>query len=127
MTVSRRVLTRHIARQLAAGADKQKLLTELAAYLITNKQTGQLELVVADIIRNLASLGTVKATVYTARALTDELRKAVEAYVTRTERTTSVQLEELVDASLVGGVVVETPHNRYDASIATQLKRLRNV
>lgn len=127
MSVSRRVLARHIASRLADGADQTVLLNELAAYLIQNKQVKQLDMVVADIARNLAEMGTVKATVTVARPLSAELKKAVEMYVARIENATNVQIDEVVAPTQLGGIIVETPRKRFDASVTTQLNRLRNV
>lgn len=127
MSVSRRVLARHIAQQLAAGADRGKLLQELAAYLVVHKQIAQLDMVIADIARNLAEMGTVKATVTVAHPLSDELKQAVKAYVARIEHADTVQIDEVVEPTQLGGIVIETPRKRFDASVLAQLKRLRNV
>lgn len=127
MAVSRRILARFAAQQLADGADRRQLLDRLAAYLVTHKQLGQMDLLVADIARNLAELGTVKATVTAARPLSDELKRAIEAFVARIEDAQSVQIDESIDPALLGGVIIETPHKRFDASVSAQLSRLRNV
>lgn len=127
MAVSRRILARFAAQQLADGADRRQLLDGLAAYLVTHKQLGQMDLLVADIARNLAELGTVKATVTAARPLSDELKSAIEAFVARIEDAQSVQIDESIDPALLGGVIIETPHKRFDASVSAQLSRLRNV
>jgi F0F1-type ATP synthase delta subunit len=103
------------------------VLLELAAYLVTYKQIAQLELFVSDIERNLAEMGAVNAQVTVAHPLTAELTKAVEAYVMRIEDAKSVSLEEKLDPTILGGIVIETPHKRFDSSVSTQLKRLRNV
>lgn len=127
MTVSRRILARHIAQRLAAGDDRSMLLKQLAAYLVAQKQLNQLELVVADIARNLAELGTVRAAVTVAHPLDAALRRDVEAYIRKLEDATSVQITETVDPDLLGGIIIETPRKRFDASVSTQLKRLKNV
>jgi F0F1-type ATP synthase delta subunit len=127
MAVSRRVLARHIARQLAGGDGRRTVLTQLAAYLVVHKRLDELELLVADISRNLAKLGTVKATVTVAHPLDAELKRAVEQYVKRIENATTVQIEESIDPAVLGGIIVETPHKRFDAAVSTQLTRLRNV
>lgn len=127
MSVSRRVLARYIAQQLSAGADRGKLLQELAAYLVVHKQVAQLDMVIADIARNLADMGTVKATVTVAHPLTSELKQAVEAYVARIEHADTVQIDEVVEPGQLGGIIIETPRKRFDASVLAQLKRLRNV
>lgn len=124
---SRRIVTRHVAEQLASGKNRGQVMKQLAAYLVKHKMVGQMEIVVADIERNLAALGTVQASVITARPLTTELRASVEEYVKRVEGAKTVVLDESVEPDVLGGVIVETPNKRLDASIATQLKRLKNA
>lgn len=127
MSVSRRVLARHIAQQLADGGNRAVLLRQLAAYLIAHKQVNQLEMVISDIARNLAELGTVRALVTVAHPLDAQLRRDVEEYIRQLEDATSVQITEAVDPDLLGGIIIETPRKRFDASVSTQLKRLKNV
>lgn len=127
MKTTRRVLTRYVAERLAAGDAKGPLLKQLAAYLVVNKMTSQMDVVISDISRTLAELGSVTAKVQTARPLSDELRKAVTAYVKRAENAHNVTIEESVEPALLGGIVVTTPSKRFDASIASQLKQLRST
>lgn len=127
MAISRRVMTRYIAKELYNGADRSALLTQLAAYIVLHRLQSSVELIVADIARMLRELGTVSARVITARQLNAELRDAVIAYIQRIEGASTVELDETVDASLIGGIVVQTPNKRLDASIATTLKNLRST
>lgn len=127
MAISRRVLTRYIAHELHRGAKRSDVVLRLAAYVVEHKLTSSIELIVADVARNLEQLGMVSARVITARALSDDLRQAVETYVKRIEGASTVELDEIVDASLIGGIVVETPKKRLDATIATTLKNLRSA
>lgn len=127
MKTTRRVLTRYVAERLAAGDAKEPLLKQLAAYLVVNKMTSQMDVVISDISRTLAELGSVTAKVQTARPLSDELRKAVTNYVKRAENANNVTIEESVEPALLGGIVVTTPSKRFDASIASQLKQLRST
>lgn len=125
--ISRRVLTDRIADQLYAGGDKDRILAQLAAYIVVHKLTKQTDYIVADIVAKLAERGTVLATVTTARGLTDELRQSVMARVKELSGASQVELREIVDESIIGGVIIETPNERFDGSVARQLKRLRNA
>lgn len=127
MKLSRRVLARHIAAELRSGKNRKDIVQSLAAYVIEHRLVGQLELILADVSANLATMGHIEATVTTARPLTDELRKELLEYVKRTNGSKDITLNELVDPSLLGGVIVETPGKRFDASVSTKLKRLRNA
>lgn len=128
MIVSRRRLTRHIAEQLMTkGSNRSEIISQLASYIVSHRLHAQTEMIVADIARNLAELGVVRARVTTARSLTDELRKDVAKYVHSIETANSVELDEVIDPSIIGGIIIETPSKRFDASITTQLTRLKNV
>ena len=123
MKVSRRVLTRYVAKALIEG--KKDITRELAAYIVENKLHGQVELILADIAVNLSSFGQVEATVTSARPLAAELKKELIAYVKRIEDAKNVTLHEEINERLIGGIIIETPNQRFDASLATKLKRLR--
>lgn len=127
MKLSRRVLARHIATELQSGKNRKDVVESLAAYVIEHRLHSQLELILSDVAANLARLGHIEATVTTARPLSDELRAEVLDYVSRVEGSKDITLNETVDPSLLGGVIVETPGKRFDASIATKLKRLRSA
>lgn len=124
MAASRRVIARHIATELLDGASRDKTILKLAAYLVAHKMQSQAELVAADILRDLAERGAVEARVATARPLTDDLRSAISEYVKQAESAQTVMLRETVDESLIGGVIIETPRKRLDASVASQVRAI---
>lgn len=127
MKLSRRVLARHIATELKTGTDRRSVVAGLAAYIVEHRLHGSLELILADIATNLARLGHVEATVTTARPLDPSLKKEVIAYIAQMESVTDIALHEAIDPTILGGVIIETPRKRFDASVATKLKRLRNA
>lgn len=127
MIVSRRVLARALAAQLLDGEPLAQLVPKLAAYLIDNRLTGQIDEVVGDIAYELSQNGVVEASVTTARPLTDELRAVVKQYIEQHETAPHIILNESIDPTLLGGIVVETPSSRLDASVATTLKKLKTT
>lgn len=127
MKASRRVLTRYIAEQLQSGKNRQDVIKALAAYIMEHKLHSQIELIVADIAKNLAASGHIEATVTTAHPLDSSLKQAVIEYVKSIESATDIQITEQINPKQLGGIVIETPNRRFDASIATKLKRLRNA
>jgi F-type H+-transporting ATPase subunit delta len=68
--------------------------------------------------------GIVRAEVRTAVALDDEGRAAIERRV-RQLTGDSVELAEVLDESLIGGVAVRIGDRIYDASLRSRLERLR--
>lgn len=67
-------------------------------------------------------LGTVK----TAVPLSDEQLKKLEQNVAKTMNYQTVELETIVDSSILGGAIVEADHRVIDGSIRTQLETMRN-
>lgn len=126
MTTSRRRLTRYVATQLQSG-DTRHVLGSLAAYIVEHRMKGDIEFIVADIARNLALQGHIEADVTTARPLESAMRDEIIEYIKRIENVSDITVTEHVEPAVLGGAIIETPTKRFDASIATKLKRLRNA
>jgi len=69
--------------------------------------------------------GLQAATVTTAVAITPELEKKVLAKVTELTGSTDIKLENIVDESIIGGFVLRVGDTQYNASIASQLGKLK--
>lgn len=121
--LSRRALADHAAAQLLAG--NTTVMAQLAAYLIETHRTDEVDLLVRDIESALARSGVVIADIASARELTDALKKAVVAYVSKATGAKDVQVRTHVDASLIGGARVRTPDAEYDATVRRQLMKLQ--
>lgn len=119
--LSRRKLATFVAEKLLAGASKQAVLRELAAYLIDTGRTREMELIVREIEDVLADRGVVVADIASARPLTDSTR----AEVSKAIGAKNIQLREKVDESLLGGVRIDLPGKRFDGSIRHKLNALR--
>ena len=121
--VSRRKLAAHAAGELSRG--NMAVLSELAAFLIESRRTHEADLLAHDIETELAHRGTVVATVASAQPLTDVTRQEVTSVITRRYKDATVHLNEIIDPSLIGGVVIRTPQEEMDASIKSALSRLK--
>lgn len=123
--VSRRELARTVSRQLLEGVDPQKLMKELAGYLIDHKMQGQAGMVLDDIALEIESkTGHTTANVRTSFALGAQNRRKLEEYVKRVTAARSIELTVTEDKSLLGGMVLRTPRYEYDASIRHKLNQL---
>lgn len=122
---SRRLVARSVARRLLAGEDQTIVLRQLAAYVVERRLHKQLAQLVGDIEYELASAGTVVANITSARTLTSELRQKLSNFIQYETSARRVVLEERIDPSVIGGVLIQTPTLTLDASVSTKLKRLR--
>ena len=123
--VSRRQLARQFAASLKRGEAHDKLIKQLAAYLLDHHQLANLDLYVADIEAELARDGVVVADVTTAKPLDDATRTRVKDYVQKSSGASAVTLREHVDEAIIGGIVIKTSGHELDASVAAQLRQLK--
>jgi F0F1-type ATP synthase delta subunit len=120
--LSRRKIAVFVTNKILAGNHQAlEVMRELAAYLVTERRTRELDLIVRDIEEMLADSGVIVADVASARPLSD----AMKAEVTAMLGATSVQLRESVDEALLGGIRIDTPGKRFDGTIRHKLTALR--
>jgi len=129
MQFSRRVLARTIAAKLATEPSRQEhWMQVLAAYLIEQKRTGEADLLVTDIERELhVQAGILSVRVTSARPLSDVLRTALTKLLTAETQAKRVVLAEEIDSGLIGGLVARTPDAELDASVRTTLQRIATI
>tara|TARA_R110001632_G_scaffold148976_6_gene266260 strand:+ start:115 stop:657 length:543 start_codon:yes stop_codon:yes gene_type:complete len=115
---------REVLHQVFDGSSKE--LSGLIDILIDNKRPSLLE----DVAESFISLyneskGIEAATVTTAVALTPELEAKVLAKVKELTGGTEVKLESVIDESILGGFILRVGDKQYNASIASQLGKLK--
>ncbi|MDB5167548.1 MAG: atpH [Candidatus Saccharibacteria bacterium] len=123
--VSRRKISNYIADQIAEGHETKKLIQELAAFLIDTRRTKELELVVRDIEYELKNRGIVLAWVTSAHDLTSATKTAINKLIKDQTDAKNVELQELVDPTVLGGVKIDLPGQQLDMTIARRLSLLR--
>lgn len=124
--LSRRRVAKEVVRLLIAHPEqKDKLLKQVAAYLVQTKQARAAHLLIDDIATELLDVrGSLSAQVYSALDLPDATRDSVVIMLKKATGATSVELSEVVDPSLIGGIIIRTPQLELDASVKRQLTQL---
>ena len=103
-----------------------KEVAGLIDILIDNKRVQILENVAASFVDLYnKSQGVQMATVTTAIALTPAIEAKVLAKVTELTGSTDVKLNSVIDESIIGGFVLRIGDTQYNASIASQLGKLK--
>ena len=123
--LSRRTLARHVAAELAGGADQKKLARQLAAYLIDARRTREVRVLLRDIQTALAENGHVAGTIVSAVALSRATIAAIEAFAKAETGAATVSLDTVVDAAVIGGIKLELPGHELDTTIARRLTTLK--
>lgn len=128
MPTSRRHLAKTFVDELLAAkgaAAQNRLKRSLGAYVIEQKQEHQLDMLLSDITKELATRGHVVAHVTTARALSATQRQEVTKMIKDTTGARAVELLEHVDASTIGGIRLSLPGRELDATIKQRIRQLQ--
>ena len=126
--LSRRKVISTLIDLLSTGTPIKRVAKILAAYLIKTKQSRNVNLYIRDLELAYAErFGVATARVYSARKLSQQIRTQVKRLVKSTTNTKDVELIEIVDPSLIGGIIINTADAGLDESIRTKLQKLRSV
>jgi len=117
-------LSNHIATQVLDGGDTDKLLRQVAAYLIETGRTKETDLIVRDVEAALSERGHVLARIITARPLSDKQVSAVPEQIKSQTKAKSVELDLVVDESVIGGIRIELPGYESDSTLRRRLNAL---
>lgn len=118
-----RELAKAIRNLMASNQDSNTLATQIAAYLVAERRTGELEKVMREVERQqLVEDGVMEVTATSARGLNQEIMQEIS----RIFSGRTVKIIEKRDKNLVGGVYIRTLDEQLDLSVRGQLKGLRN-
>ena len=121
--ISRRKLAIHVVEAVKNGVIPARVMREVAAYLLDTGRTRETVLVARAIEDELAERGVVVATVTSAQPLDEALKAAVTAQI----GAKTVALKEVVDPSVLGGLRMDMPGSRFDATVSRKLTMLRSA
>jgi len=121
--ISRRKIANYIADGIVRGDEISTLLNQAAAYLIESRRTREADLLVRTIEDALEVRGTTIATAVSAHALSGDLKQAIARLIGAKR----LELREVVDPLVLGGVSVKTPSLQLDATIKHKLTVLREA
>jgi F-type H+-transporting ATPase subunit delta len=115
-----------VATEVARRSGLSKLVGDFVSLLAERGRTDHLE-AIAEKYQALMDedLHRVRARVRSAVALTDEERGLLAATLERALGSQQVLLEEIVDGTMLGGVIVESGGVVLDGSLQGQLERIR--
>lgn len=125
---SRQQIAQMIADRINSGADEATLARSLAAYLIAERRTKELEPLLRDVMKIRADRGTTEMTTASAYQLSSEVKDHIRKLLaTDTSQVNSVIMNELIDPHVIGGVQIETADKQLDLTIRSRLNRLKQL
>lgn len=125
--LSRRSIAQYVAVEIAKPDPKsrQNAIQQLAAFLVVNRRTKELNSIVRDIEFYLAENGHVAGTVISAHKLSTDTMAAIQQFARQKTGASKVSLQNAVDPAVLGGIKLELPRYQLDATIARHLTTLK--
>lgn len=121
---SRTQVAQQVAGVLQSGGDRAQIIAEVAAWLYEHGKTRQAPYLIDDVMQALASDGYVFATITSARPIPEKTRKNINTYLLSINGVKQIECEYLLDASLIGGMRIDTPLGMLDASVRARLAKI---
>jgi F-type H+-transporting ATPase subunit delta len=126
--ISRRLVAEGVVDLIEQGRGARQAALMLAGYLVEHKLTRQMELYLRDIRRVLAERkAQVSVEVASAHRLTDKLRGDITKFIKDETAAKDVEIIDMVDETLISGVVISTTDAVYDGSLKHKIKKLKAV
>lgn len=128
MKVPRHILAEAIAKRTLTVSDTRELSRQIAAYLLVENRTSELESILRDIMQYRADHGVLEAEVVTAHevqnhVLSDVVQLLQAAYPNAKE----VHVSERLDLTVIGGLRVDMANEQLDMTVASKLVTFKRL
>lgn len=127
MKLSRRKLAASLVHRLPAGSDKS-FAQQVAAYLLSERRTGELGSLLRDIEQLRADAGMVEVVAVSAHPLTAGIKTDIERQIRQLyPNAKQVLITEKINEKQLGGVRLELANEQLDLSIRSKLHRFKQL
>jgi len=117
-----------IADQTISNGISTKLSRELAAYLLAEGRTSELDPLMRDIQGLWAEQGYIDATAISTHPLDNEAKKRIRQTVAENyPKAKKIVISEQRDPDVIAGVRIELSDRQLDVSIATKLNKFKQL
>lgn len=115
---------KELLAQVLSGANQ---LVQNAIFVLLDKKRIEEVLNFVDEFTTIANdaAGVAEAKVYSVHALTEEETSAISAAFAAKIGKQSLRIENIIDASLIGGIRIQIGNQIFDSSLSGKLNRLR--
>lgn len=128
MKVTRSRLATVVAQRAQSSESVKKLARELAAYLLAEHRSGELDSIMRDIQQYRADHGIVEVLAASAYPLSPEVCSEIESMVRQLYPGASkVIISPLHDKSALGGVRLEFANEQLDLTLRAKLNRFKQL
>jgi F-type H+-transporting ATPase subunit delta len=128
MSIARKDLAAILGERTLHVRDVRTLAGAIAAYLLEEKRTSDLESLIRDIMQYRLDHGIVEADLVSAHELPEHVLQDVKA-ILRQEypHAKEINLDTDVDPAVVGGVRIELPNEQLDMTVKAKLDTFKRL
>ena len=128
MKISRSRLATIVAHKAAQPVSSKLLSQEVAAYLLLEGRTGELDSLLRDVMQYRADHGIVEVIATDAHPISDDARRDIEGIVRELyPKATQIIVSEQLDPSIIGGIQIELANQQLDLSVRAKLNRFKQL
>lgn len=114
-------------RTLQSGAD-DKLVREVAAYVLSERRVGELNSLMRDVQEDWAAAGQVEVLAMSAHPLSAEVRRDIESQVKSLyQNAKRIIVTEVLDPEVIGGVRLRLANQQLDLSVEAKLNKFKQL
>lgn len=126
--VSRKHLAEIISNRTLKEKDPSKLARIVAAYLLEEGITGDLESLIRDVMQHRMDHGVLEARVVTAHTLPQNVLDDVQELLKKEyPDAQQIDLDAEVDPSVVGGIRIDLPNDQLDLTVKARLDTFKRL
>lgn len=114
-------------RTLKSGAD-DRLVREVAAYVLSERRVGELNSLLRDVQEDWAQAGQVEVLASSAYPLSAEVRNEIKSQIrTLYPNATRIIVTEVHDPEVIGGVRLRLANQQLDLSVEAKLNKFKQL
>jgi len=124
----RHEIAKVLAERSLGRVNTKQFSATIAAYLLNEGRTAELEPLLRDIMQYRADRGIVEVVAVSAHPLTDSIRVDIERQVKIVQPdATQIIISEEIQEDVVGGIRLELPNQQFDLSVRAKLSRFKQL
>ena len=128
MKVPRHIVAAALAQKSLGTVNSSRFAKEIAAYLLAERRTGELDSLLRDIMQYRADHGIVEVIAVSAHPLTVAVEKDVEAQARKLyPNAKQIIVTPEHDADAVGGIRLELANQQLDLSVRNKLNLFKQL
>ncbi|MDL2362814.1 MAG: F0F1 ATP synthase subunit delta [Patescibacteria group bacterium] len=128
MRTPRTRIAHAIADQTLKSGSSKKFVSQIAAYLLSERRVGELNSLLRDVQAEWADQGYVEVMAYSAHPLSASTRKDIEQQVRSVyQKAKTIVVTEVHDPEIIGGVRIDMPGQQLDLSVEAKMNKFKQL